>query len=246
MLPAQKNIESVKELITKLKDSKYKDFTSNWLQEKIVEILGLSEKNTIKSLNSEQYKTYSKEEEEQMLVYSLCRANHQINEATNKIWATVELTYSVENSQTKLVKSFSHNYSLGTLIPSLYYSLLSAIVSNLCIYGIVSFRYDNQDLLLARETDSWKLFNRNTYLKDNFSHNSNSWHDQVQIIYEGLLQKQYQVPKLDKDQMKQLKDDRNKLHYSILSDITMKDEFIGIEQYFKHFPFCLIFLKAGR
>jgi len=243
MLPAQKDIESVKNLITNVKNRKYLGYESNWLHEKIIEILGLSDEKTIQSLNNGKCKIYSTEEEEQMLVYSFCRANHQINEATNKIWATVELAYSIKNSDTRLVKSFSHNYSLGTLIPSLYYSLLSAIVSNLCIYGIVSFRYNNQDLLLAREVDSWKLFKRKKYLHDHFSNSSNSWHDQVQIIYEGLLKEHYQVPNLDNVQMKNLKDHRNKLHYIILSDITMKDEFIGIKQYFEFFPFCLIFIK---
>jgi hypothetical protein len=243
MLPAQKDTESIKQLITKMKYPKYLDYQSNWFHEKIIEILGLSDEKTIQSLNNGKCKQYSIEEEEQMLIYSFCRANHQINEATNKIWTTVELAYSIKNSETRLVKSFSHNYSLGTLIPSLYYSLLSAIVSNLCIYGIVSFRYNNQDLLLAREVDSWKLFNRKKYLHDHFSNSSNSWHDQVQIMYEGLIKNEYQVPDLDKVQMKNLKDHRNKLHYIILSDITMKDEFIGIKQYFEFFPFCLIFIK---
>jgi hypothetical protein len=243
MLPAQKDVESVKQLIKKMKNPGYQVYQSGWLQSTIVNILGLSDERTIKLLNTGKYKTYSKNQEELMLVYSLCRANHQINEAANKIWSTVELAYSAKDRKTRLVKSFSHRFLQGTLIPSLYYSLLSAIVSNLCIYGIVSFRYKKQDLLLARETDAWRLFDRKTYLKEHFSKSSDSWHDQVQIIYEGLVHENYQVPELDKIKMKKLKDHRNKMHYLILSDITMSDEFVGIEPYFEFFPFCLVFIK---
>jgi hypothetical protein len=243
MLPTQKDVESIKQLIKNMKNPEYQKYQSGWLQSTIVDILGLTDESTIKLLNSGYYQNYSKNQEELMLVYSLCRANHQINEAANKIWSTLELAYSVKDRNTRLVKSFSHRFLQGTLIPSLYYSLLSAIVSNLCIYGIVSFRYKKQDLLLARETDSWKLFDRKTYLKEHFSKSSDSWHDQVQIIYEGLVHENYQVPELDKIKMKQLKDHRNKMHYLILSDITMSDEFVGIEPYFEFFPFCLIFIK---
>lgn len=74
---------------------------------------------------------------------SMRLANNQINEACNKLYATVELANAVQKRLDKegiASDRFSGEFILGALVPVLYYSQVAALLSLLSSYGILFVR----------------------------------------------------------------------------------------------------------
>jgi hypothetical protein len=94
------------------------------------------------SRQSIQTSGFTREQQNDLTLASMRLANNQINEACNKLYATVELAYAVRArtfpGQSGVSSDFfSGEFVLGALVPVLYYSQVAALLSLLATYGIV-------------------------------------------------------------------------------------------------------------
>jgi len=137
-------------------------------------------------------------------------------------------------------------FSGGSLIPNLYYSYLSAAVSNMCGFGVVSFRHYSKpfDYFLIRTEGGWGVFPRQSYIKDMFGKDVQGWHEQSIGTYQNLQKLGYELPEIDLDHFIELKRSRNKFHYSILGKTSMED-FYGIDEFFNGLPQTLKLIIGG-
>jgi hypothetical protein len=224
-----KTKDDVKKLLDEMSNPSYKNYSTDWLHRQILQILGLEGDKKIRCDSID-----SNNEKDMLLIYSLCRGRHQINEACNKLCASIELAYALCNDQKdRVCPSFSPDFSLGTLIPTLYYSVLSSMTSSMCILGVISFRSGRGDnYLLINYGDYWKLIKREEFLQNNLQKSAKGWHEQVKFLYQGLQENDYDLPKIDFRQFEELKRDRNLFHYEILSRVTMVDAIYGIRHHF--------------
>lgn len=177
--------------------------------------------------------------------YSFHRASNQANEACNKLWATVELVYAVSPdvwgiAYEPMGKYFENKFLLGSLIPALYYSQLSAIVSCLSSFGCVSIRDETSRISynIVRTRRGWRIYERKKYIKDTFGLDpSNSWHIQVAQLLKGFKDNISDFPKVDYSETDELRKQRNITHYDILSRVSAS-KVAGINRYFKYLPLC--------
>ena len=181
--------------------------------------------------------------------YSVHRANTQINEACNKLWAVVEIVNLVspkiwKTEYSPIGERFERNYLLGTIIPTLYYSQVSALVSVMSIFGCVSIKdtiskNKSRKIImynLVRTKEGWQLFKREHYLKDILGIDpSKGWHRQVIQLVEGLSANLQGFPKIDVQATKELRRARNRTHYEILASVSTKPV-MGIDNFFHHLP----------
>ena len=187
---------------------------------------------------------FSEDENLHFDYYSIKRFSHQLNEACNKLWGSIELAYAINSN--RLCQKFTHHFSGGSLIPNLYYSTLSAMVSVMCGFGVISFRHilERQDYFLIRTGSGWKLFPRMEYIISISKKPVMGWHEQSIKTYETLIGLGYELPDVDFNELSELKNLRNKFHYYILGKTSM-EEFFGIDEFFGHLPFVLNVIKDG-
>jgi len=159
-------------------------------------------------------------------VLSLFNANQQLNEACNKMWASVELANVTRGAVWKkkympIGSDFGRIFVSGTLIPTLYYAQISAMISILSSFGCIPILEHGTPFYLVRTREGWKAFIRRNYIKTVFGKRISGWHDQVIETYFSLISKGVSLPKLSKSKMNVLKEVRNEVHYGVLGDLKM-------------------------
>jgi hypothetical protein len=170
--------------------------------------------------------------------YSMMRFSHQLNESCNKLWAAIELAYAIKKN--RLCTEFTCNFSSGSLMPNLYYSALSALVSIMCGFGVISFRHGltDKDYFFIRTTSGWKLYPRQTYITTILRKSIKGWHEEGIKTYQALTELGYELLPIDFEILNNLRKSRNKVQYYILGKTSMAD-FFGIDEFFKYLPFTL-------
>ena len=170
-------------------------------------------------------------------VYFLNRAMHQINEACNKLWSTLELHHGMTDKG-KLCKRFAADFLPSSTVPTLHYANITAILSILSLFGLCSVVERSRNMVffnLVRTADGMKLLERNKYLRDVFGMVKAGWHAQVLQTYDGLTKKGIKLPDLKIVECKRLQTERSKFHYDILSQTSMKGT-PGVHSYFQFLP----------
>ena len=133
-------------------------------------------------------------------------------------------------------ESFDGRFLLGTLIPNLYYSAMSAMVSILSTYGCIPVRVNKQPVFLVRSGSGWIVSERQKYMRDNLGFGAKSWHDQILKTYEGLGDKGIKLPSIDMESIFELKSLRNSMQYEILGDLRMWRMFRDKRAYYRFVP----------
>lgn len=175
-------------------------------------------------------------------IYSIYSSNQQLNEACNKLWATVELANLTskniwkERGYQPVGESFSGIFMLGTLIPTLYYSQISTMISVLSSYGCIPILIHGVPYYLIRTLDGWMLFERRTYARQVLGAEIKSWHETIIRTYKSLMDKGLRLPKISVRKTLTLKKLRNEMHYEILGDLRMWRMFKDNRAYLKHAP----------
>ena len=242
-LPSPDTIDKIKELLNskKIENPNIFNLDRYLIDRKVDPILSSLdlEKNTvlIPDINSQDATLLD--------IYSLCRSHNQLNEACNKLWATIELAYVVspgikeKYNYCLLGENFNRDFLLGKLIPTLYYSQISAIISILSSFGCISLHYYIQDknifYNLVRTHDGWKIYERKKYLTLFSKNPSKSWHSQIIQILEIFLNKIRDFPRIDYSETHKLSILRNKTHYGILGSVSAS-QVMGIQKYFEYLP----------
>lgn len=158
-------------------------------------------------------------------IYSILRANQELNEACNKFWSAVELANITSPAIWKktykpLGEGFSGLFVVGATIPTLYYSEVSALISMLTIFGVVPIKMGDPQYFV-RCKDGWRIFVRKRYLQDVLGTSARTWHGEFTATYEALLRKGIDLPPLNLKGLVKLRDLRNEVHYEVLSDLKM-------------------------
>ena len=175
-------------------------------------------------------------------IYSIFNSNQQLNEACNKLWATAELTNATRAdlfgySYDPIGHGFNGSFILGTTIPTLYYSQLSAIVSVLSSFGCVPLMINLKRYYLLRLNDGWTIQPRTQYMVDNLGVNADSWHDVILKTFKHLRAKGVKMPDMNLERTFRLKKLRNQMHYEVLGDLKMWRAYQNRKTYFKHSSF---------
>jgi hypothetical protein len=186
----------------------------------------------------------TKPQHEWFNIYSVYSANQQLNEACNKLWATVELANATSKKVWKkkyhpIGENFSGIFLLGTLIPTLHYAQLSAMISILSAFGCIPIALDKKPYFLIRTEEGWRIFHRQEYLADVLGVSSRGWHEQIINTYDKLAKKGIGLPSLNIKRISKLKDLRNRMHYEILGDLRMSRAFKSRTAYSKNLPFVI-------
>lgn len=156
--------------------------------------------------------------------YSITRSMVQCGEAINKLASILKLLYmSRAHIADRICPSTRIAYSGGTIIPTLYYSNLSALTSLMSSFGCVPIRDRNtgHSLNLVRTGTGWKVYGRTDYITRLLGSASRGWHIQVAELVEGLKSHVADFPDIDLDRLKRMSSLRDKTHYEILGSLTM-------------------------
>jgi hypothetical protein len=170
-------------------------------------------------------------------VYMLNRSMHQINEACNKLWSTIELHHNASCGN-KLCKKFDADFLPSATVPTLHYANISAIISILSLFGLSSVVVRGRRMQfynLIRTTDGIKLIERNKYLQEVFGVVKAGWHAQVLQTFEGLTKIGIGLPDVNILECRRLQTERSKFHYDILGQTSMKGT-TGLDAYFYFLP----------
>lgn len=183
-------------------------------------------------------------------IYSIFNANQQLNEACNKLWATAELTnVTGRNVFGKTYQAvgngFNGSFILGTTIPTLYYSQLSAIVSVLSAFGCVPVMINSKRYYLLRFSDGWTIQPRTEYISKNLGINADSWHDVILKTYKSLRSKGVKMPDMNIERTFDLKKLRNQMHYEVLGDLKMWRAYQNRKTYFRYSAFVFRSLQSA-
>lgn len=174
-------------------------------------------------------------------VYFLNRAMHQVNEACNKLWSTLELHHGMKGKG-MLCKRFDAAFLPSSTVPTLHYANISALISILSLFGLCSVvdRSSRRMVFynLVRTIDGMKLIERNRYLREVFGTVKKGWHAQILQTYEGLLKKGTELSDVNIVECKKLQTERSKFHYDILSQTSMSGN-LGVHSYFQFLPVVL-------
>lgn len=185
-------------------------------------------------------------EYEMINIYFLNRSMHQLNEACNKLWSTLELHHGM-TGKGKLCKKFDADFLPSSTVPTLHYANISAILSILSLFGLCSVVERSRNMVfynLLRTHDGMRLIERNKYLREVFGVVKAGWHAQVLQTYEGLMKKGIALPDINIPECKKLQTERSKFHYDILSQTSMKGT-PGIHSYFKFLPLVTHSISCG-
>lgn len=208
--------------------NRYWDDKKEWL------VKGLDVSSYIHKLKSDRI-LFSTPTYHKLNMYFLYRSMHQINEACNKLWSTIELYLHVRSNEL-FCKSFKKEFLGSSTVPTLHYANMSAIISILTLYGICSWvdkgqkvRYYN----IIRTGKQLYLIERTKWLVDTFGTAKSGWHTQILQTYSGLSTKGISLPPIDIEKSKMLLSDRAKMHYDILGQTSMNFTY-GFDSFFKN------------
>ncbi len=159
-------------------------------------------------------------------VLALFSANQQLNEACNKMWATAELANITRVSVWRrkydpVGPGFGGIFVSSTLIPTLYYAQISAMISLLASFGCLPILSRGVPFYLVRTQEGWKAYNRRVYVASVCGRKINGWHEQIIETYFSLTTRNISLPRLPQRDVAKLKELRNEMHYNILGDLKM-------------------------
>ncbi len=237
-LPWPTKLNEINEILNNSKENEPKHFKSTERNALEIQVLltlypdGLDKKLEVREFPDEKNNILN--------AYSIIRSMVQCNEAINKLISTIELLHASSptiKNQVCLCSLFSIDYCGGTIIPTLYYSTISALTSLLSSFGCVSEpdRNSNKRYNLVRTSEGWKLFQRKEYIKNLHGSSSSSWHTQVFQLTQGLKKHSKDFPNIDLEDIKKLSSSRNITHYEILGSMFLSDV-KGLYDYFKTLP----------
>ena len=172
---------------------------------------------------------------DQITLHLLRRAMHQVNEACNKLWSTIELHHHLKSCG-RLCWKFSPGFVGSTAVPTLHYANISSLISILSLYGIGSWVRRSKGLTffnIVRTNNEIRLSRRDDYLRWLLGKCPSGWHNQILATYEGLLSKGVDLPKVDLEAAHSLLKSRTEYHYDVLSHTTMYDVY-GAQDYFRY------------
>jgi hypothetical protein len=210
------------------------------------DVVGLSGERTIKISD------FAEDEKINLTRSSMMLANNQINEACNKLYATVELanaarkrTYSGEEGIAS--DFFSGEFILGALVPVLYYCQVAALLSLLSTYGILFLRdrrekeqrrkdqvlknlkwMSEHEFLIIRMQKDWRVTSRSQECK------SDGWHIQLVSIGRRFLASGVDCSGFDFELIEELKTQRERADYRVLGGTSM--ESVGFQKYLELLP----------
>jgi hypothetical protein len=183
---------------------------------------------------------------EQLNLHMLQRSLNQANQACNKLWASVELFKQIEKNDV-IIKPFNKNFISSSMVPSLHYANISALVSLLSLFGICSWveRFQKMrfyNIIRTGDAIHWK--ERKSHLIELFSTSKNGWHSQVIQMYFGLTKKGIKLPQIDRKDCEKILDARNRYDYDILTQTSMYDVY-GFETYVELLPIATKSVKCA-
>jgi hypothetical protein len=125
-------------------------------------------------------------------------------------------------------------------VPTLYYSAIAALISILASFGVgsVSLRPEGERMEfynLVRAEDGFRIYERNSYIRDVFRSNVRSWHLQILEMYERFPELGIALPRVEMRRVRELYDARAQFDYDLLGQTTMEGAF-GERQFFDHLP----------
>lgn len=239
-LPFPKNPQEIRELLEEI-DEKLLHCTDKFIN--------LQVKKPIEHLLEKRVQKYdlTSPQSEWFNIYSIYRSNQQLSEACNKLWATVELTNATKYSRVyrQVGEYFEPDFLQGTLIPTLYYSQISAFLSVLSSFGLLPIIIQRQRFFLVRTEDGWKLFQRKKYAKSFLKVKSHGWHEQMINTYDGIRKNDIGLPRLAIKKTHMLRKLRNSMHYAILGDLKMWRMSNGITMFLKYLPTAVRTIRVG-
>src|SRR2546428_5159157 len=158
-------------------------------------------------------------------IYSVYRSNQQLAEACNKVWACAELVNATSPSSGDkyegIGEKFNQMFLGGTIVPTLYYSQISAMISSLTLCGCIPVLIDKRSLFLLRTRGGWIVRPRVEYIRNISGEKPRSWHEQIITTYFMLVKNGVELPPVSSSRLSRLKDSRNGMHYDVLGDLTM-------------------------
>jgi len=170
-------------------------------------------------------------------LYLLFRSMHQVNEACNKLWSTIEMYYHVRRDPIFCGK-FSEEFLSSSTVPNLHYSNMSALMALLSLFGLCSWIQRSQKMryfYIIRAEEGFFVVERTRWLANLLGNAGKGWHTQLIRAYEGLENRGIRLPNIDLKASKDLLVDRNRLHYDVLGQTSMKN-IHGTESFFNHLP----------
>lgn len=172
---------------------------------------------------------------------------HQLNEACNRIWGVSELICQLYRNDGWFGKEYRIDFLQSTIVPRLYYSLLSTLVSNMSYFGSISYIIlkDRQDGTRSRTyTNIVRIKNgiiyitRHEFINQILRKSTRvgcGWHFQVQRMYEGFQKHGYEVPECRKEMIYRMRRMREDYDYGTLAAATMSEQsFCMIYPYWRY------------
>jgi hypothetical protein len=219
LLPSPRKLEQIRQTFDSI-DSKWLNASERFVKQQIASTLSRfsARRESVVPLDSSEFSWLN--------IYSLLRSNNELNEACNKLWCCVELdnvtSSKVWNKSYKPVgEKFHPLFSTSTTIPTLYYSEISAVLSILSAFGVTPLVLGSR-VYLIRCVDGWRIVDRKRYINTTLASGStNGWHNQILSTYESLTKLGIDLPDIKLSKIRELMSLRNKVHYEILSDLTM-------------------------
>ncbi|MGO9643898.1 MAG: hypothetical protein ACLPY5_04015 [Candidatus Bathyarchaeia archaeon] len=211
--------------------------------------LGIVFGNTIKTSG------FSDPEKDAFTMTTLLLANNQINEACNKFYGTVELANSVKErtwggSAGVSSTQFSGEFTLGALIPVLYYSQVAALLSLFSSYGLIFVRdprskqirrqdaeltrlgwQDEHEFLIVRSYSDWLVKSRSRVAQGS----RNRFHQQLISIGQRFFMTCSDATGFDFDLVRELKTQRESVDYNLLGATSMLRA-VGFQRYLQFIP----------
>ncbi|MHA2135796.1 MAG: hypothetical protein ACXAEN_18765 [Candidatus Thorarchaeota archaeon] len=180
--------------------------------------------------------------------YLFHRGITQLSEACNKLWGSAEAYYHLSQCKGRLCHEFDRGFLSTSTLPTLYYSEIAAIISILDIFGIGSIsKKKNGNLIthnLVRTSSGFILIKRNEHIRETLGRPKDRWHEQILQMYHGFQKKGIELPFIDYEEFRKLKENREFSDYEILSQTKMVGTY-GLELYFNSLPHVVKTIKTA-
>ena len=145
-------------------------------------------------------------------------------------WDLSEIS-SLNYYQNPLGEDFSNTYMGGTIIPVLYYSQITALLSILSSYGCVLIRDEREkslvgnkkrELILLRKENDWNLVGRRHFISNlPIGKKLSGWHIEIIQLFGGLKKCDIEFPNVNINLIDKLREMRAVADYGILGEVTM-------------------------
>jgi len=142
-------------------------------------------------------------------------------------------------------------YSLGTLIPALYYATISAMLAVMTSMGCIFFRDEisearrkERELCCVRAESGWYVMKRTAYASSVLRVGTGDWHQMVVNFYGFFVREGYQVPHISLEEMAKFRKERDDAHYRVLSETTVTKT-TDLSLYFERLLFATQFVGAA-